>query len=122
VLHHPDGSAQAADANAFSADCYLGVQLRTDPGCAASYFGTPRWESPGGRILAGHVVEELTAAAVLDGEGTCRAMAVPVLRETRMPAVLCEVGPPAVVVARLAELADGLGRAVSRWAEAPLDL
>jgi len=121
VLHHPDGSVQASDANAFGADCYLGVHLRSDPGCTASYFGTPRWESPGGRILASIVVDELGSGVLVEGESTCRAMAVPVLRETRMPAVLCEVGPPAVVVARLAELADGLGRAVSRWAEAPVE-
>ena len=121
VLHHPDGSVQATEANAFGADCYLGVHLRDDAGCTASYFGTPRWESPGGRMLAGLVVEELIDTTLVPGDGACRAMAVPVLRETRMPAVQCAVGPPSAVVSRLAALADGLGRAVGRWAEAPLE-
>lgn len=122
VLHHPDGSVQATEANQYGADLYVGVRLQSDPGCTAAFFGTPRWESPGGRTLAGLVVEELAhPAPLLTGPGACRAMAVPVLRETRMPAVVCEVGPPAVVVANLAGLAGALGRAVTRWAEEPIE-
>lgn len=121
VLHHPDGSAQANEANHFGADCYLGVQLRDEAGCTASYFGTTRWESPGGRSLAKLVADEVAGDGPLVGAGRAQAMAVPVLRETRMPAVVCEVGPPSLVVSTLAELADRLGRAVTRWAEGPLE-
>jgi hypothetical protein len=48
-------------------------------------------------------------------------MRVPVLRETRMTAVLCRLGPPAVLVEHGPAIAAGLTRAVARWAEAPLD-
>jgi N-acetylmuramoyl-L-alanine amidase len=119
VLHHPDGSVQATEANQFAADCYLGVHLRDDAGCTASYFGTARWESPGGRALAKLVADEVAADGPLVGVGEARAMTVPVLRETRMPAVICEVGPPPRVVSGLADLAERLGRAIGRWAEAP---
>lgn len=119
VHHHPDGSVQASEANAFAADCYLGVHLRAEAGCTASYFGTPRWESPGGRALAKLVADEVAGDGPTQGSADARPMAVPVLRETRMPAVICEVGPPPQVVSNLASLAERLGRAVTRWAEAP---
>ncbi len=46
-------------------------------------------------------------------------MSIPVLRETQMPAVIVEIGPPSVVVERGALLADTLTRALGTWAEAP---
>lgn len=118
VLHHPDGSAQAAEANAYEADLYVGVHLQPGAGCSACYFGTTRWESQSGRSLAELVVQELDGTApLLGGEGSARPMTLPILRETRMPAVVCEVGPPSQVVAQLATLAGALGRAVTAWVE-----
>ena len=43
-------------------------------------------------------------------------MSVPLLRETRMPAVLVELGPAAVVVERGRPLATALAGAVEAWA------
>lgn len=121
VFHHPDGSAQAGEANAYEADLYLGVHLQDAPGAEACYFGTPRWESQQGRALARVLTDALGhEPAPVAGPTTCRAMAVPVLRETRMPAVLCELGPPGAVVTNLAELAERLADGVARWAAAPL--
>ena len=48
-------------------------------------------------------------------------MRLPVLRETQMPAVVCEIGPPTIVVERGAALASALGRAMARWVDAPLE-
>ena len=48
-------------------------------------------------------------------------MRLPALRETRMPAVLCELGPPVAVVQEVATLAPALGRAVERWVVTPVD-
>ena len=42
-------------------------------------------------------------------------MALPVLRETRMPAVVLEVGPLERVVERTAQLADAVAAAVEGW-------
>ena len=53
--------------------------------------------------------------------GTARGMTLPVLRETRMPAVVCEMGPPAAVVERTPALAQALSRAVMAWVEAPAE-
>jgi hypothetical protein len=38
-----------------------------------------------------------------------------------MAAVVCEVGPPGVVVEHTAELADSLTRAFVRWAQGPVN-
>jgi N-acetylmuramoyl-L-alanine amidase len=48
-------------------------------------------------------------------------MRLPVLRETRMPAVLVELGPPSDVVVRTPALAEALATAVQRWVEAPVE-
>jgi N-acetylmuramoyl-L-alanine amidase len=120
TLHHPDGSVQAAEANETGADAYLGVALDDSAGWSAAYYASAGFESSGGKRLAGLVHEEL--AVVLDQPpGPPRGMRLPVLRETRMPAVLCRLGSAETVVPRVAALAEGLARAVARWAEEPLD-
>ena len=113
----PDQSAQAAQANTFGADLYLGLTV-ADDGCATAYYGTAGFTSTGGRDLARLLCRELPAVL---GHAGCdvRAMALPVLRETRMPAVVCELGPPARVVERTAEVARAVTRAIGAWVEAP---
>jgi N-acetylmuramoyl-L-alanine amidase len=115
-LHHPDGSAQAHQANAADVDVYLAVRL--DPvhaGVTASYYAGYRYESPGGHRLA-ELVEERVPAALGAPGGGVRGMSVPVLRETRMPAVIVEVGPARAVVEHGAALADALAGALVGWA------
>ncbi|MGH9178849.1 MAG: peptidoglycan-binding protein [Acidimicrobiales bacterium] len=121
TLHHPRQSEQAAEANAARADVYLG--LRLDPaasGCLSAHYAGHRYESPGGRRLAQLVQAALPAAVGIADLGV-RGMAIPVLKETRMPAVVCELGPPARVVARTGELADALGRALAAWVASPVE-
>jgi len=48
-------------------------------------------------------------------------MSVPLLRETRMPAVLVEVGPASTVVEQAAVLANALSVALGHWADASWD-
>lgn len=121
ALHHPDGSVLAADANSFGAETYVGLSLRpAGVACTVSYYASPGFESVGGRHLAA------LAAAHLDevlGAGTCsvRGMRLPVLRETRMPAVQVELGAPHLAVERAADLVTSLTRAVVAWMEAPVE-
>lgn len=121
VVHHPDQSEQAAEANAAGGDVLLA--LRLDPasdGCSAAHYAGHRYESPGGKRLAELVTATVPAALGIADRGV-RGMAIPLLKETRMPAVVCELGPPAAVVARTAALAEALGAALAAWAAAPLD-
>jgi len=120
VLHHPDGSVQAEEANAFGADAFLGLAVKPDPGCALYFYAAAAFESVGGRRLAELALEELSDESYVS-DGALAGMRIPILRETRMPAVLCEVGPATVVVEHTGELARTLTRAFTRWVEAPAD-
>lgn len=119
LSHHPDGSAQAADANAFGAELYLGLALVDAPTCRGAYYAAGDFRSSGGCRLAELVAAE--AAGVLGTQGSTNGMRLPALRETRMPAVLCELGPPVAVVQEVATLAPALGRAVERWVVTPVE-
>jgi len=118
-LSDPDGSVQASQANAFGAELYLGLAAGGE-GCSTAYYATQGFVSQGGWRLADLVDGEVAPVLGLPGEGG-RPMALPVLRETRMPAVVCEMGPPARVVERTAALAQALTRAVGAWVEAPAE-
>ena len=121
TLHHPHQSEQAAEANAAGADVYLGLRLDpTAAGCTAAHYAGHRYESPGGRRLAQLVQAVLPAAVGVPDLGV-RGMAIPVLKETRMPAVVCELGPPSLVVVKTAELAEALGRALAAWVVSPVE-
>ena len=92
-----------------------GAGVGTASGCSTAYYRSPDgWESPEGRRLAdlvqGAVVPVLGAT-----DSGVRGMAVPVLRETRMPAVVTELGAATVVVERSADLAAALTAALRLW-------
>jgi N-acetylmuramoyl-L-alanine amidase len=120
TLHDPDGSVQASEANALAGDAYLGFRLETtEPGCRTSYFlGYNGVSSEGGRRLAEIVQSTLAPVLVIPDRGA-HGMRLPILRETRMPAVLIELGPSALVVERSAEVARAVGDAVTCWTSDP---
>ena len=121
VVQHPDQSVQAAEANGACADVYVGLRLDAEgAGCRSAHYAGHRYESPGGRRLA-QMLQVALPPALGVPDGGVRGMAVPVLKETRMPAVLCELGPAHVVVPRTAELATAVGRVLSAWAASPCD-
>ena len=120
VLHHPDESVQAGEANAFNAEAFLSLALCEEAHCSTAYFAARAFESIGGRQLAGLVLEEVSGD-VFPSSGAASGMQLPILRETRMAAVVCEVGPPGLVVEHTAELAESLTRAFARWARGPVN-
>jgi N-acetylmuramoyl-L-alanine amidase len=121
ALVHPDGSARATAANVADADVYLGLRLDSQHAqCLTAYYSGYSYESEGGRRLAELVVERAAAALDVTSAGA-RGMSLAVLRETRMPAVVCEVGPPALVVRRAVRLAEAVVGALVTWAETPVE-
>ena len=111
----------AAAANAAEADVYLGLRLVPErDGCSTAYYSGYRYESAGGKRLA-ELVNVLAAAALGVPAHGVQGMSLAVLRETRMPAVVCEVGTPAVVVRHAGPLAEALVRALVAWAATPVD-
>ncbi len=118
VTSHPDGSVQAQEANALHADLYLGLRAHDEPRCA--FYATAGFHSEGGHRLATLVAEGLAVAAALDATVEVAGMRLPVLRETRMPAVVCELAPPRRVVERNPVLATLLCDTVGAWIADPL--
>jgi N-acetylmuramoyl-L-alanine amidase len=120
-LHHPDGSIRAQQANAAGVDVYVGIRL--DPernGCLTSYYSGYHFESPGGRRLAELVQRDVSRILGAPDQGI-RGMSVPVLRETRMPAVIVEIGPAALVVEHGRSVARALATALVAWAGSAWD-
>ncbi len=89
-----------------AAQVYVGFALaRPATDAAPSYWGAHGTISPAGRRLAGLVLDELSISGA-GTDGPPVPMATPILRETRMPAVMVELGPPRFVVERAAVAAQ----------------
>jgi N-acetylmuramoyl-L-alanine amidase len=73
----------------------------------------PAFESVGGRALAELVAEELREVPGL--APAVSGMRLPVLRETRMPAVLVTVGPLRPVTDATPDVAAAVLRALDQW-------
>jgi N-acetylmuramoyl-L-alanine amidase len=119
VTDEPDAASQAATANRFAATVYVGFEARAETVATVSYYAVPMFESAGGHSLANRIVQAFergVPGVALQAHG----MRLAVLRETRMPAVLCALGP----VRRFIDLTPGLAGAVVEaleiWADAPL--
>ena len=88
VVNHPDGSAQARRANEQGAQLYVGLRL-WPPSHAAGWRSTPRGLRVGRRsaVLADLIQEALRSRNRFPLRIVPQGMRLPVLRETRMPAV-----------------------------------
>jgi N-acetylmuramoyl-L-alanine amidase len=115
-LHHLDGSAQAQQANGVGADVFVGLAA-AETGCSTAYYAAHGFESQGGRRLAECIQKEVPQVLGADSPAPA-GMALPVLRETKMPAVLCELGPPAAVVSQGPNLACAFTKALECWVHA----
>jgi N-acetylmuramoyl-L-alanine amidase len=121
-----EDSAVASEANRYQADLFLGLRFGDIPGhSACDYFASHSSRSEGGCHVARCISEELaTALGHPPAEPVGRAYAV--LRETRMPAVVCQPVQADDVegVRRLRTVAGAAGRAivhgVQRGVEEPL--
>jgi N-acetylmuramoyl-L-alanine amidase len=119
VLHHRDPSVLARDANAFEADAYLGLDLTEEPICRVAFYETSGFRSAGGARLADLLVAQVPVAGGLRCAPPA-GLRLPVLRETRMPAVVVMLGPPSLVVERTGMVAAALVQAVKAWVASPI--
>ena len=119
LLNHPDSAELATQANTAEATLYLGLGLaEAGSGCRAAFWGAEGGQSPAGRRLATVILEELSILGA-GVDGPPRPMNTPVLRETRMTAIVLDVGPPRFAVERSAQVAAAVGRGVARWLDDP---
>ncbi len=112
-LDEPDAVTQATAANYFAADVYLGFESATDPAATVQFYSVPTFESAGGRSLAEQIAQHLQCVDELEPE--VRGMRLPMLRETRMPAVQCVIGPVRVAIDAGPAIAAAIVGAVEQW-------
>jgi N-acetylmuramoyl-L-alanine amidase len=118
VVDDPDSSEQARAANDFGADAYLGFVAASDQ-CGVSFYATEGFRSPGGERLARHLLAGLQPI-LSKVSATPSAMRLPILRETRMTAVICELGPLSQVVLRARLVSQAVVEALRAWVEEPV--
>lgn len=83
-----DDSAIAAEANQFGADLFLALRAGTAAGHRCAYFASARFRSEVGAAVATEI--DASLRTVLPARSGVEGKAYAVLRETRMPAVVCE--------------------------------
>jgi N-acetylmuramoyl-L-alanine amidase len=111
-------SEQAKAANAYQADVYIGCESSDDAGCTIYYYEVPTFCSVGGRNLALRIAAAVSARAP---EIHVQTLGVrhPVLRETRMTAVLCSMGPHEVVSLKTNAVSTAICDALDAWRDNP---
>lgn len=114
-----DPSVQAAAANRYAATAYVGFEARPVEHATVAYYATTGFESAGGHALAAHLVKHFAEVTGFP-PGRAAGMRLAVLRETRMPAVVCALGPVPRVVDATPRLSDAVVEALAAWAEAPI--
>ena len=114
-----DALSQAQAANRFAADVYVGFESSNDDGCTIFYYEVPTYVSVGGRNLARRIAAAMSSRVP---ELSVRTQGVrhPVLRETRMTAVLCSMAPHNVVSLKTSALSMAVNDALDMWRDDPL--
>jgi N-acetylmuramoyl-L-alanine amidase len=114
-LHDPDPSRQASAANIARVDCYIGLRIVPDQiTCTTAYYRGFSYESATSRRLA-EIVQAQLPLRVGVADGRTLGIALPILRETQMPAIEIQLGTPSVIVQRTIELARVLVDALATW-------
>jgi len=116
LVDEPEVSSHVRAANHFEADTYIGLEGHGEKECTLSYYGVPGFVSSGGQALAEEIARGLQAA-IPAFVVNCAEMRLPILRETRMPAVLCSLGPFQTVVDHAPEIASVVSQAFVHWQE-----
>jgi N-acetylmuramoyl-L-alanine amidase len=110
-----DAGAQAAASNRFAAHVYVGFEADPEGASTVHYYAVPQFESAGGRALASAIARQ--CHALVDGfSPSVAGMRLPVLRETRMPAVLITLGDVQYALDRAPQLVDAVVAALEAWA------
>jgi len=113
-----DASTQAMTANRFLADVYVGIEDAEAASCTIYFYEVPTFTSVGGRNLAHHIASAIRAR-VPELSVHVQGIRHPVLRETRMHAVLCSLGPSDVVTLKITALSSAIYDALQLWHEDP---
>lgn len=109
-----DAGTQAQTANRFQAEVYVGFEVNDESSCVVSYYEVPTFVSVGGRNLAKRIVAALRDRAP-ELSVRLNGFRHPILRETRMPAVLCSMGPQDIVSLKTSAISAAVSDAIDAW-------
>ena len=113
ALDEPDPIIQARTANKFGANVFIGLEAAAGEATVVHYYRVPTFESVGGHTLADSLTAELRTAGI--AVDTPAGVRIPVLRETKMPAVLCVVAPVRAAVDAAAAIGPATAHALEQW-------
>lgn len=118
TIENADPHTHARMANSFDADLYIGVSGSENTVVQFAYYETESFTYAGGRVAAAQCAEYVRSAhnrtdVVVSG------MQLPVLRETRMPAVMCTIGYEGNED-RAMHTVQALAQAITQWNNQPV--
>jgi len=90
TVEESDSTLHAHAANNFQADVYVGITSSCEQFHEIAFYETEGFSSPGGRPLAQTMADEISNLGGL--QCFAKGMRLPILRATRMPAVVCTLG------------------------------
>jgi N-acetylmuramoyl-L-alanine amidase len=93
---------------------YIGFEAANEPVSLIQYYAVPGFESAAGRSLSEQLAHDVRYPLRREDIEVIGAR-LPVLRETRMPAVLWRLGPTSDIVAQTPTIVRGVVLAVERW-------
>jgi len=118
TIENADPHAHARTANSFSADLYVGVSNASTNATQFAYYETESFVSAGGRMAA-ELCAEFVRSSQSNHDVVACGMQLPVLRETRMPAVMCTVGLIGNDDSALGMI-PALAKAITLWNNQPI--
>ena len=118
TIENADPHAHARTANSFSADLYIGVSNAATNATQFAYYQTESFVSAGGQMAA-ELCAEFVRLSQSDHDVVACGMQLPVLRETRMPAVMCTVGLIGNDDSALGMI-PALAKAITQWNNQPI--
>lgn len=119
-----DAHILATEANRFRAGIVVALNAGIEPGIRCAYFATDKFRSEGGYCLALRLTESLRASCKDVEDPVGRTYRI--LRETRMAAVVCELGSrddasaTSALNARLPEITAAIVSGLRRGVEEPV--
>lgn len=118
TIENADPHAHARMANSFDADLYIGVTGAETNAIQFAYYETESFTSAGGRVAAELCAEFVRSTHLTSDIAAC-GMQLPVLRETRMPAVMCTIVSENGGDISLG-IVPALAQAITQWNNQPI--